>query len=298
MHVKDQLSDLRLIMEKKSRKKGWTIGVFGPKGGCGKTTVALNLALSFIQNNAEVLLIDFDLGTGNIEAMIGSNHTKNLYHYFSGQSNETEIIFKGPLGLSIIGGLTKGKTHDFPIGYIELKKFFNALEIYSDKFDFIIIDTGNSLENYIFDVLKKVDFPILITSPEPTSIHDTLVFLEEAEKRLQHKKTIHHLLNKIEKLDDPYLIETIFFDKCEEFSFVDVELLSYFRFEKEIFRTIIEQTPYLIKFPFSDSTKELKNISRLVMKICNYKKPVTNIKKIVNEFSKEYFKEGEQNGSE
>ena len=298
MHIKDQLSDLRLIMEKKTRKKGRTIGVFGPKGGCGKSTIALNLSLSFIQNNAEVLLIDFDLGTANIEAMLGTNHKKNLYHYFSGQATDSEIIFKGPLGLSIIGGFTKGKNLNFPIGYVELKKFFNAIEIYSDRYDFIVIDTGNSMENYIFDMLKKIDFPILITSPEPTCIHDTLVFLEEAEKRLQQKKVIHHLLNKIEKGDDPYLIETIFFDKCDEFSYIDVELLSFFRFEKDIFRTIIEQTPYLIKYPFTESSKELKNISRLIMKICNFKKQETNIKKIVNDFSIEYFKEGEQNGSE
>lgn len=293
MHVKDQLSDLRLIMEKKLRRKARIIGVFGPKGGCGKTTLSVNLALSLVQNNADVLLIDFDLGTANVEAMIGENYRLNLYHYFSGHASESEIVFNGPLGLNIIGGITKGKNNDFPIGYVEMKKFFNAVEIYCDKYDFILIDTGNSLDSYIFEVIKKVDFPILITSPEPTSIHDTLVFLEEVEKKLQHKKVIHHLINKIEPLDDPYLIESVFFDKCEEFTHVSVELLAYMNFEKEVFRTIIDQVPYVIKHPFTQAANDFGNISRLIMKMCHFKKPETNLKKIVKEFSKEYFKEGD-----
>src|SRR6478672_5009608 len=50
-----------------SKHNGHVISVFSPKGGVGKTTVAVNLALALTDNGArQVCLVDFDLAFGDV----------------------------------------------------------------------------------------------------------------------------------------------------------------------------------------------------------------------------------------
>ena len=50
-----------------SRHNGHVISIFSPKGGVGKTTVAVNLALALTDKGArQVCLVDFDLAFGDV----------------------------------------------------------------------------------------------------------------------------------------------------------------------------------------------------------------------------------------
>ena len=51
-----------------------TIAVINQKGGCGKTTVAINLAIALAKHGARVGLLDADLTGPNIPTMVGLEH--------------------------------------------------------------------------------------------------------------------------------------------------------------------------------------------------------------------------------
>lgn len=51
--------------------EGHVVSVFAPKGGVGKTTVAVNMAVALReQTRAQVLLLDADVGVGNVTAVL------------------------------------------------------------------------------------------------------------------------------------------------------------------------------------------------------------------------------------
>ncbi|PNB70717.1 cobyrinic acid a,c-diamide synthase, partial [Pseudomonas sp. FW305-BF6] len=52
--------------------KSKVIGIVSGKGGVGKSNFSLNFAISLCQKNKKVLLLDFDVGMGNIDVLLGT----------------------------------------------------------------------------------------------------------------------------------------------------------------------------------------------------------------------------------
>jgi pilus assembly protein CpaE len=59
-------------------RNGALIAIFNPKGGVGKTTVAVNLAASLTAMGRRVLLVDADTVTGHIASSLGLEHVRTL----------------------------------------------------------------------------------------------------------------------------------------------------------------------------------------------------------------------------
>ena len=55
-----------------------TIAVSSGKGGVGKTTIAVNVALTLAKNGNKTLLLDADLGMANAHLVLGVNPEKSL----------------------------------------------------------------------------------------------------------------------------------------------------------------------------------------------------------------------------
>lgn len=83
-----------------------TIMVTSPKSGEGKTTTAVNLALSFAREfNATSLLVDCDLCKQDVCKTLGFKNDKNLVDYLADNTPLSEIIvWPGIEKLTIISG--------------------------------------------------------------------------------------------------------------------------------------------------------------------------------------------------
>ncbi|MFQ5901138.1 MAG: AAA family ATPase, partial [Thermodesulfobacteriota bacterium] len=72
------------------------------KGGVGKTNVVANLAVSLAMTKKNVLIIDADLGLGNLDVLLGLAPKFNIGHLIRGEKTLEEIIIKGPQGIKIL----------------------------------------------------------------------------------------------------------------------------------------------------------------------------------------------------
>jgi pilus assembly protein CpaE len=59
-------------------RNGTMVAVFNPKGGVGKTTIAVNLAAALTTMGRKVLLVDADTVTGHIPSSLGLEHVRTL----------------------------------------------------------------------------------------------------------------------------------------------------------------------------------------------------------------------------
>ena len=88
------------IATKKRQVK--VITVTGGKGGVGKSSVSLNIAVALCLLGKKVMLFDADLGLANIDVMLGLKVDKNLGHVLNGECELEDILQTGPHGLRIV----------------------------------------------------------------------------------------------------------------------------------------------------------------------------------------------------
>ena len=78
------------------------ISVTSGKGGVGKSNVVVNLGLALAQRGLNVLLIDADLGLGNLDILLGLIPQFTLQDALASQLKLAEVIVDGPGGLKIL----------------------------------------------------------------------------------------------------------------------------------------------------------------------------------------------------
>ena len=85
---------LRTQISRKMRENGWkTLAITSPTPGCGKTLVAINLAISMAQKTDQTaLLVDFDLRRPSIGKQLGLPPGPPLADYLNGEAALADML--------------------------------------------------------------------------------------------------------------------------------------------------------------------------------------------------------------
>jgi Mrp family chromosome partitioning ATPase len=96
---------LRTKVLKAMQARGWsTLALTSPLEGCGKTTVAINLAFSMAHRMpAKVVLVDFDLRRPRVGAYLGIDPAGDLCSFLEGHGPlKTHLVTAGAAQLSVV----------------------------------------------------------------------------------------------------------------------------------------------------------------------------------------------------
>ena len=115
------------------------IGVVSPDRGDGKSSVAINLAISFSQINKKAIIVDCDLRLPTIAAKLGIEAKPGLSNFLSGnQESEHPLIRRsGEYGIDI---MTAGDIPPDPTALIGSKQMESFVALLKKYYDYIIID--------------------------------------------------------------------------------------------------------------------------------------------------------------
>jgi chromosome partitioning protein len=137
------------------------IAVANQKGGCGKTTTAINLSSCLALRGQKVLLIDFDPQShATMGLNIECDPEKNIYHVITpaqtGAIGLREVIIPVKENLDIAPSDTRLCAVEQELASVDgrEKKLLEALESLEKSYDFAIIDCPPSIGHLCFNALR------------------------------------------------------------------------------------------------------------------------------------------------
>lgn len=155
-----------VVKDEATKKKGLLINIIGSKGGIGTTTVAVNLATSLagIDRGISVALIDMNLHFGDIPMFLGIDCifdwvevAKNAYRLDSSYLMDVMSLHRS--GVRVLPSPVKVlDAHLVTPTIVEI-----LLTQLKSMFDFVVIDSGLSMDEISRTVVRLSDNQIIVT---------------------------------------------------------------------------------------------------------------------------------------
>ncbi|MCR5204802.1 MAG: MinD/ParA family protein [Lachnospiraceae bacterium] len=265
----DQAEQLRLLvtkqqeLKKKERKTSRVITVTSGKGGVGKSTLTVNLAIQLARLGKKVIILDADFGLANIEVMLGIRPEYNLADLMFKGKELKDIVISGPEDIGFISGGS---------GIQELSRLSREQVVYlvqklyelDELADIILVDTGAGISDSVLEFVSASNEVLLVATPEPTSITDAYALLKTLNRRSGFSKedtVIKMVANRIKSKEEGDTLYTKLGLVVDKFLNLKMEFIGAIPDDPNCGKAIMQQQPITLAEPRSVSVKSIKAIA-------------------------------------
>ncbi len=145
------------------------IAVTGGKGGVGKSTIALNLAMAFAQRGSKTLAVDGDFGMADLNLLLGVAPTHSLLDVLTGTPIE-EVLIRAH-GIHLLPALN-GSYAMANLDQRGRDVMYGALDTIAKQFDTLIVDTAAGIGSNVVDLASNAGEVVVVATAEPLSLAD------------------------------------------------------------------------------------------------------------------------------
>ncbi|MGI6452790.1 MAG: MinD/ParA family protein [Syntrophomonadaceae bacterium] len=262
----DQAKRLRELVT--AQKRGGTaplhktriITVASGKGGAGKTSVAVNLAIALGKAGNQVAVLDADLGMANVDIMLGIIPRYTLSHVLQGRKKLEEIIIATDEGVQLIPGCSAIFGLANSSWDEKRENLVKEIKLYAQQMDFLIIDCGAGISETALSFMLAAQEVIVIITPEPTSITDGYGLIKVLSGYQEHPQ-IMLLINKVKNSAEAGNIANKIELAVKRFLDTSVIKLGYVRSDVSVDKSVREMTPFITKYPKCEAAKNIITIA-------------------------------------
>lgn len=169
--MSDKSEPLRLVpgLSRELDPPRKSLAVTGGKGGVGKSTVAINLAMALSQQRSRTLIVDSDLGMADLNLLLGVAPERSLLDALAGTPLDEVLVQVH--GLHLMPALN-GSYLLATLGPSGQGRILNLLAQAMERFDSLIIDVAAGIGVAQTTFGSATSDAIVVVNPEPLSMAD------------------------------------------------------------------------------------------------------------------------------
>lgn len=245
------------------------IAVTSGKGGVGKTSFSVNLAIQLTKQGKRVVILDADFGLANVEVMLGIRPQYNLADLIYNNKNIDDLITRGPMDIGFISG-GSGVQDLTNLSREQIRILISKMVRLDTLADVVIIDTGAGIADSVLEFVLSSPEVLLVVTPEPTSITDAYSLLKTVNRNQEfhpeHKK-ISIVSNRVESMQEGREIYEKLNIVSNKFLNINVQYLGAIMQDANVSKAIIEQKPVSLLYPNTASTKCVHSITSKLLDV-------------------------------
>ncbi|MGY1728822.1 CpaE family protein [Geodermatophilus sp. SYSU D01062] len=156
-------SCLEFLAARAAWGQGRVVTVHAGKGGCGTTTVAVNLAVALAQDAEQrVCLVDLDLRSGNVGVTVGLEPHRTLASAQAAADLPDAVVTPLQPGLDcVLAPALPAEAERLDVGLVA-----SVLDALTPRYDVVVVDTPPVVTRLVMSALDRSEHHVLVTTPE------------------------------------------------------------------------------------------------------------------------------------
>jgi flagellar biosynthesis protein FlhG len=240
------------------------ISVTSGKGGVGKTSLVANLATAFQKLHKRVLILDADLGLGNMDIMLGLNPKYTISHVLKGEKTLDEVLITAPAGFKLLPAAS-GIQELTNLDNSQRLFLLNELDALHDRFDLILIDTGAGISSNVMYFNYAAMERIVVVTNEPTSLTDAYALIKVLIKEHRQKrfKILVNLARSGSEADRIYKSLSLVADRYLDSPSLDY--LGWIPYDRQIPVAVRRQKAIIESHPDAPSSRSIMALAKRLL---------------------------------
>jgi len=247
----------------KSSDYARVIAITSGKGGVGKTTIAVNLAVAFAQRGKRVAIFDADLGLANVHILMGVQPRFNLMHLIQDGFSLADILLEGPLGIHLVCG-GQGVRELANLTDEQRRNVLRQIDQLEREVDILVVDTGAGISENVLRFATFADEVVVVTTPNIAATVDAYSIIKvlrdmDPQSKIgllsNAVKSMYHAKNVFNRLDTAVR------------KYLDYELgdLGYVLEDEYVQAANQTRRPLLLAFPHAPASRCLEQVAETAL---------------------------------
>ncbi|HWR38728.1 MAG TPA: response regulator [Patescibacteria group bacterium] len=188
----------RAVPIEEPEEQGKVICLFSPKGGTGKTTIAVNLALALAEKSGETVgILDADLQFGDVAMFLALEPRSSVADLL----NDIDRLSGSLLQRCLTPYNEKVQVLAAPLrveqaAIIHSRHLHNVIQEMRENFGYIVVDTESAFNDNMVALLDEADEILLVSGPGRAAVKNMRICLDMLTSLGYTRDKMHLVLNR------------------------------------------------------------------------------------------------------
>ena len=235
-----------------------TLAVASGKGGVGKSTIALGIAMAAAERGVKTALVDADLGLANLDLLCGVRPERTAADWLGGRAQLSQCFVTVAPRLWLLPGAS-GIARLADLERPHRERLIEGLARVAAHVELMVVDLGAGIGAGTLDIATAADRLLLVATPEPTSLADAYGFAKACVRhgRRDGWSCVASMAN--DRNDGERAMERLAHAARTHLG-IEIEALGTVPADRAVPQSVRARTPLMVASPASSAARAVRGI--------------------------------------